>query len=175
MIEMSSEFMGKKLNVFLLLIIIFILLGMLGVSVYYQNTLKNKKNEIESTSGKLSVCEQNVTSMSDILFNTMKSLNSTETDIRKYDTLYEQKAAELEKKKTELSNTQADLTRMTVLQETYKKQIDVYSGQVINLNKNITSLISQVTSLNREVDRLNDRVDCLRNTVDGEERIACMT
>src|SRR4030042_493059 len=114
---MSSGFMGKKLNIFLLLMIILILLGMLGVSVYYQNTLKIKK--------------------------------------------------------TELANIQAELTRVTLQKEVYKRQIDEAYIQIIGLNKTITSLNSQIYSLNREVDRLNTRVSCLRNTADSQELSSC--
>ena len=170
---MSSGFMGKKLNIFLLLMIILILLGMLGVSVYSQNTLKIKKSELENTSTLLGSCQQNLSQTSDVLFNTLKSLNSTATDIRKYDALYEQKAGELDAKKTELANIQAELTRVTLQKEVYKRQIDEAYIQIIGLNKTITSLNSQIYSLNREVDRLNTRVSCLRNTADSQELSSC--
>lgn len=165
--------MGKKLNIFLLLMIILILLGMLGVSVYYQNTLRTKKTELGNTTTLLGSCQQNLSQTADALFNTLKSLNSTATDIRKYDVLYEQKAGELDKKKEELANTQADLMRVTLQKEVYKRQIDEAYAQIIGLNRTISSLSSQVNSLNREVDQLNTRVACLRNTGDAEELASC--
>nr|MCK4930013.1 hypothetical protein [Nanoarchaeota archaeon] len=109
----------------------------------------------------------------DALMTTIRNLNSTEVDIRKYDVLYEQKAQELETKKDELSDTRADLTRVTLQKEVYKRQIDDAYAQIIGLNKSITSLNSQIRSLERNINRLNTRISCLSNTIDDDELTSC--
>ena len=172
---MASGFMGKKVNLFLLLMIILVLLGFGGVSVYYQYTFKNVNQNFDNISTNLGVCEQSLSQTTDTLMTTIRNLNSTEIDIRKYDALYEQKAQELETKKDELTDTQADLTRVTLQKEVYKRQIDDAYAQIIGLNKSITSLNSQVRSLERDINRLNTRVSCLSNTGDDEELSSCFS
>ncbi|MBN2052116.1 hypothetical protein JW756_01315 [Candidatus Woesearchaeota archaeon] len=170
-----TGFMGKKVNLFLLLMLMLVLLGFAGVSVYYQYTFKNLNSQFENVSGVLGYCEQNLNQTTNSFMSALKNLNSTETDIRKYDKIFEDKVRELEQKKSELASTQADLTRVTMQKEVYKKQIDEAYAQLISLNKTVTSLNTQVNSLNREVDRLNTRVACLRNTDDTEEASDCFS
>jgi len=168
-----TEFMGKKVNLFLVLMLMLVLLGFGGVSVYYQYTFKDLNQKFDNVSNNLGVCEQNLSQTTDAFMTAVKNLNSTETDIRKYDTLYEQKAAELEGKKTDLANTQAELTRVTVQKEVYKTQIDQAYTQIIGLNKTITNLYGQINGLNVQINRLNSRVTCLRNNPDGIELEEC--
>lgn len=170
---MASGFMGKKVNLFLLLMIILVLLGFGGISVYYQYTFKNVNQKFDNISTNLGMCEQNLSQTADALMTTIRNLNSTEVDIRKYDVLYEQKAQELETKKDELSDTRADLTRVTLQKEVYKRQIDDAYAQIIGLNKSITSLNSQIRSLERNINRLNTRISCLSNTIDDDELTSC--
>jgi chromosome segregation ATPase len=169
-----TEFMGKRVNLFLVLMIMLVLIGFGGVSVYYQYTFKNLNQKFDNVSIDLGLCQQNLSVTTDAFMTAVKSLNSTETDIRKYDTLYEQKAAELEQKKTELSNTQAELTRVTVQKEVYKAQIDQAYTQIIGLNRTITTLYGQISGLNVQINRLDNRVTCLRNTPDANEITQCL-
>ena len=104
-----SSFMGKKVNMFLLLMLMLVLIGFGGVSVYSQYTFKNLKQEYENASTGLSTCQLTLSQTNTSLTSLRRELNSTTTDIRKYDALYEQKAAELDQKKTDLANTQAEL------------------------------------------------------------------
>ncbi|MBW2991189.1 hypothetical protein KY348_05810 [Candidatus Woesearchaeota archaeon] len=166
---MAKGFVGKKVNIFLLLMLILILLGFGGVSVYYQYTFKDINQKFNDISTGLGVCEQNLSQTSSALATAMKNLNSTETDIRKYDALYEQKAEELDKKKDELGDTQAELTRVTLQKEVYKKQIDQAYVQIIGFNKTINSLKKQIDDLEEDIDDLNIKVSCLKNTDDSEE------
>jgi chromosome segregation ATPase len=168
-----TEFMGKRVNLFLVLMLMLVLIGFGGVSVYYQYTFKNLNQKYDNVSNNLGVCEQNLSQTTNAFMTAVKNLNSTETDIRKYDTLYEQKAGELEGKKTDLANTQAELTRVTVQKEVYKAQIDQAYTQIINLNRTITNLYGQINGLTAQVSRLNSRVSCLRKTADANEPTQC--
>lgn len=166
---MSSSFMGKKVNMFLLIMMLLVLLGFGAVSVYYQYTFKNLNQKFDNISNNLGVCEQNLSQKSEALMRAIRNLNSTETDIRKYDVLYEQKADELEQKEDELSSTKAELTRALIQKEVYKKQIDQAYAQIIGLNSTIRSLSQQVASLEDDIDELNTKVSCLKNTDDSDE------
>jgi chromosome segregation ATPase len=122
----------------------------------------------------LGTCEQTLAQTNISLFTLRGELNSTTSDIRKYDTLYEQKAGELEQKKTELTSTQAELNRVTLQKEVYKKQIDEAYASIINLNRTITSLNVRVNSLTNQLEDANDVVSCLKNTADAQENAVCL-
>ncbi|MFH0870107.1 MAG: hypothetical protein V1866_03560 [archaeon] len=168
-----DDFMGKKVNMFLLLMIILVLAGLGGVSIYYQHTFKTVNQNFNNASSTLASCQQTLEQTTGTLMSTVKNLNSTESDIRKYDTLYEQKAGELEAKKQDLANTQADLNRITVLKESYKRQLDDYYTKILVLNVTITKLNQNVSSLKNELNSWKDIASCLRNADSESEKIAC--
>jgi chromosome segregation ATPase len=166
---MASGFMGKKINMFLLLMILLVLIGFGGVSVYYQYTFKDVNTKFNNKSTDLEMCKQELGQTADTLQSTINKLNSTETDIRKYDIIYEDQASELGKKSEQLSNTQAELTRTTLQKEVYKRQIDDAYADIIKLNKSISSLNKQIISLNNQIDDQKDTISCMKNTDDIDE------
>ena len=169
-----TGFMGKRVNLFLLLMLMLVLISFGGISVYYQHTFKDLNQKFDNTTSNLGVCQNNLSQTTNAFMTAIKNLNSTETDIRKYDTLYEQKAGELEQKKGELTNTQAELTRVTLQKEVYKQQIDAAYAQIIGLNRTITNLNTQINSLNAQVSRLKSDITCLKNTADADEQAQCL-
>ena len=168
-----SSFMGKKVNMFLLLMLMLVLIGFGAVSVYSQYTYKSLKSQHDNATVSLGTCQETLTLTNSSLTKLRSELNSTTTDIRKYDTLYEQKAAELAEKSTQLTSTQADLQRVTLQKEVYKKQIDEAYAKMIALNRTVTTLSLQVDDLEEEVNDLKEKVTCLRNTGDPLEAAEC--
>jgi len=168
-----GDFMGKKVNMFLLLMIILVLAGLGGVSIYYQHTFKTVNQNFNNASSNLASCQQILEQTTGTLASTVQNLNSTESDIKKYDSLYEQKAKELEAKKQELTNTQGDLNRVTVLKETYKRQVDDYYSRILVLNTTVIKLNQNVTSLKSQVNQWQDIASCLREADSESEKIAC--
>ena len=172
---MTSGFMGKKVNLFLLLMLILVLIGLGGVGVYYQYTFKNINQKFNDISTNLGMCEQNLSKTADALMTAIRNLNSTETDIRKYDVLYEQKAEEVEEKEEELTRAKADLARLTILSEVWKKERDSYFNQITDFNKTITNLNKQIDNLDDDIYDLNVRISCLVNTDDEDELGSCFS
>lgn len=164
-----SDFMGKKINMFLLMMVILVLIGMGVLSIFFQHSFKSLNTQFENTSSTLGSCQSELVQTSQALTLAQKSLNSTTTDIRKYDTLYEQKANELESKKTDLAKAQAELNKATVLKETYKRQVDEYFAAVTKLNNTITKLNQNITIMKNQLDIWQERSSCLLSTDDGEE------
>ncbi len=164
-----SDFMGKKINMFLLMMVILVLIGMGAVSIYFQHSFKVLNTQYDNKTEILGTCQSELSEKNQALTLAQKSLNSTTTDIRKYDTLYEQKANELETKKTDLAKVQADLNRATVLKETYKRQVDEYFASLTTLNATITKLNQNITILKNQLTIWQDRSSCLLNKDDGEE------
>ncbi|MBU1198498.1 MAG: hypothetical protein KKF46_00285 [Nanoarchaeota archaeon] len=171
---MASGFMGKKVNLFLLLMIILVLVGFGAISVYYQYTFKNINQKFDDKAGDLGTCELNLVNNMTELLKARSSLSSTTTDIRKYDVLYEQKAEALETKEGELSDTRAELTRVTMQKEVYKRQIDDAFAQIITLNQSIKSLGQQVNSLTIQLNKEKEKVACLINNKDADEWEECL-
>ena len=168
-----SDYMGKKVNAFLVIMIIVVLLGMGGLSIYYQRTFKNVNTEYDTVFNGLQECKANLTTTSLTLQNVKQSLNSTEGDIRKYDTLYAQKSDELSQVQSNLKTTQANLQKETLFKQQFQKQAEDYYKQIQDLNVNITTLKSQVSSLQFEVSSLSNEVSCLRSTADVNEADDC--
>jgi chromosome segregation ATPase len=156
-----SEFMGKRVNMFLILMLILVLLGIGGISIYYQRTFKDVTSQYDSVSNTLASCQENLSQTTARLVNVQASLNSTTTDIRKYDSLYEQKSQELDQKKKELSDTQTNLQKETLFKQQFQKQSEDYYRQILILNSNITKLTNRVADLTDELDECNDLSACL--------------
>lgn len=166
--------MGKKVNLFLLIMIMIVLLGFGGISVYYQYTFKNVNQNLNTISTERDMYKQDLSQTEEALTTALRNLNSTETDIRKYDVLYEQKAGELEEKQDELTDTRANLIRATLQKEVYKKQIDQAYAEILVLTTSINTLEGQVASLEDDVDDLTAKISCLTNTDDSDELSNCL-
>ena len=149
--------------------VMLVLLGLGGVSVYYQYTFRNVNQKFDDISANLDVCEQNLISNITVLKTVKKSLNSTETDIRKYDVLYEQKAEELEEKESELTDAQAELTRVKLQKEVYKRQIDAAYAQIIDLNRTLENLEKEIKNKENLIEDQKEEIACLLNTDDSDE------
>ena len=166
--------MGKKVNTFLLLMILLVLMGFGGVSVYYQYTFKNINEDFDSISTNLASCEQNLSQTADTLIKAIRKLNSTELDIRKYDKLYEEQTGQLEETEEDLDRTKSELNRMTLLGEVWRKERDAAVSQIKVLNKSISTLNSRINTLENTINRLKDDIDCLLDTNDADETDLCI-
>lgn len=108
---MGKKYLGRNINMFLVLIIIISVGCLVGMSTYYSfryqiignshndlvKDLKNKTTILENTQAEL---------------NQLKTtLAQTSTDVQKYDELYSGKVTELSNTQKELTNTKSDLTK----------------------------------------------------------------
>ncbi|MBN1793133.1 hypothetical protein JW826_05610 [Candidatus Woesearchaeota archaeon] len=164
-----GEFMGRKVNLFLVLMIIIVVLGMGALSIYYQRTFKDVNQEYNELSEQNAACQLNLSTTVNKLQTTIKNLNSTESDIRKYDTLYEQKAQELQDTEKSLNDVKTKLQSETLFKEQFKRQAEQYYSQVQVLNANVSSLEKTLKNKDFLIDTLQTKVDCLEDTSDGNE------
>ena len=165
-----SDYMGKRVNMFLVLMIILVIIGMGGISIYYQRTFKDVNSGYESLSSSLESCTANFTQTSQQLIVARNSLNSTESDIRKYDTLYEQKASELENNKKQWLDTQTSLQKETVFKQQFQKQSEDLAKQVASLKSDVTTRDAQIAKLNVDMNKLRN---CYESHTDAEEASKC--
>ncbi len=153
------SFLGRNINLGLITLILILVLLFAGVVVLYQRGLAQRTTEYETTSSNLTQCLTTLDNFRDRLAQTETQLDSTSQDIQKYDTLYEQKVAELGDKDRELRQTRSELNGMTLQKEQYKNlygksllNISAQQGQITKLNDDITSLKATIRSLQNQLD-----------------------
>ncbi len=124
-------FMQKNVNVFLLVLILLVAGALAGSSAYYQDTFKKINGRYNTALQNLSECKAEVSSYKANLQKTIKSLNTTAEDIRRYDELYTAKATALQETTKNLNQTtlqlksvQLDLAEMTSLKNKFKNDYE---------------------------------------------------
>jgi chromosome segregation ATPase len=168
-----AGFIGKKINIFLVVMIMIVLAGMGGISIYYQNSLKQITDKHVDKSGKLDVCQAELQSTTQTLSNTIKNLNNTEKDIRKYDNIYSQITGELDETSDELSKTKLQLETAITYQKIFKQKVDDFQAENIKLKEEVEDLTQEVESQEKEIKKLIKEVNCLYDESDANEEAEC--
>ncbi len=150
--------MYKRVNVFLLVLMCFLVIGLGGTTIYFQESFKNLNLKYESVVGNFSACKNVLSVKEQKLNECVEDLNTTEQDIGKYDTLYEQKAAELEQTKNELMATDKELkkTKLALAQAQNKYQLEL--KRTSELEKQISFLNQQIVDLQGRINALEDQL-----------------
>lgn len=143
-----ASYLGRNVNLALLLIIIGVVVALVGTTVFFQRGLQNRTEAYQSTSTDLDVCQTTLSNYQDKYLQAQAKVNETSQDIRKYDQLYEQKVGELKDSQTQLLDTQKKLDFERLQKEKFQ---DFYEDQL---------KISQ--QLNITVDSLRDQIDDLK-------------
>lgn len=149
-------FLGKNINLVLVVIILLVILLATGTTVLYQRGMSKRTSQYETTSSNLTLCTKALENYRNVLNKKNTQINETSQDIKKYDTLYGQKVAEITKKESDLKDTQQKLNSMTLQKEQFK----VLYGQTL---LNISVQKSRINDLLREVNNLKDDEEILRN------------
>jgi len=149
-------FLGKNINFALIVLILMIVLVATGTTVLYQRGLKERTSQFETTNSNLSQCLTALDNYKSVVSQKEAQLNDTSQDIRKYDTLYSQKVAELGQRDTDLQSTRQQLNAMTLQKEQFKS---LYSVSLLN----ISSLQSDVEDLEDTIDARDATIRSLRS------------
>ncbi|MBU0461066.1 MAG: hypothetical protein KJ574_00610 [Nanoarchaeota archaeon] len=160
------SFFQKNINLFLMLIIVVSVVAYAGSTIYYQDMFQSITSESSGIKTKYSTCQAELDNTLGQLSRTQEVLNSTESDIAKYDVLYENKSTELATTQTTLTATQTSLSSYTNLYAQEKKRADdlnVEVTRVTNLKNQLTTennaLRLQVADLQADIDDLQDELD----------------
>ena len=174
-------FLQKNINIFLMLLVLFVAMALAASSVYYQDTFKELTSKHENTLLNLSKCEVKRDGFMNQLNRTQQSLNTTSQDVRRYDELYSTKITELQSTQTNLSSTvttlsktKNELTTTTQLKEKYKKQFSDTKQVADKCKSDYTVCVakkkayeSDAKTLKSRLSNANDCVDKLLNTYDA--------
>jgi len=165
-------FLQKNVNVFLMILVLFVAAALAGSSAYYQDTFKKINTKFESTATNLSTCETDLTSYQSNLQKTIQTLNTTSQDIRKYDELYSAKATELSSTQDVLNDTSAklktaqiDLTEAEALKDKYKRDFEKQVTENADLREQNSLLSAQNTQLQSESLSYSSRLSAANNCI----------
>ncbi|MFH1064355.1 MAG: hypothetical protein V1729_04705 [Candidatus Woesearchaeota archaeon] len=166
-------FMEKNVNVYLLLLILLIAGALAGSSVYYQQNFDGLTDTQDSLSLNLSSCQRDLSEYKFELNKTMRTLNTTTQDIRRYDELYTTKADELkstqgtlEETTTTLQSTKLSLQEETALKNKYKQDFNDQLEIAHDLEEQNSILTSQKAQLESEVLQYRQNEDHIDSCID---------
>jgi len=134
-----ATYLGRNVNLALLIIIIGVVVALVGTTVFFQRGLQNRTVEYETKAGSLNECHIALTNYQEKYSAAQAKVNQTSQDIRKYDQLYEQKTGELKETESKLSSTEKQLTLAKLINEKIQSDNDFLIKQTLQLNSTIAA------------------------------------
>lgn len=167
---MKKKYLGRNINIFLILIIIVSISSIIGMSTYYGQRYK----AISRTHNDMARDLQNTTVLLDSTLSELNqlknTLSQTSTDIQRYDELYLNKVNELEKTQEELAKKESELTLRNA-------EIIRISNTLLDEQNKIMGLQARETQLENDLRRANTKINncqrCVRDS-DEEDCIRCL-
>lgn len=156
--------MKQKLNVFLMIMIVLILIGLIGITVYFQNTIANANEKFNIKSEQLELTKQEL----QYQINQFNKLNTTvldlNTDLNNYTTEFDQVyglctsnnkklSNELNSTKQLLSNRNDDLKQTKVIMNTIQSKITLS----LSSNPDVINRLNDIKQLS------SDKIDKIDN------------
>ena len=157
-----ATYLGRNVNLALLIIIIGVVVALVGTTVFFQRSLQNRTQEYESTTGTLSDCQTALSNYQGMYSQSLAKVNETTQDIRKYDQLYEQKVGELKDTQSQLQQTQTQLQFEKLQKEKFQQFYEDEASQNAQLNQTIIYQQNQINNLNGQVSDLNSALSSCR-------------
>jgi chromosome segregation ATPase len=151
------SYLGKNVNLALLVIIIGVIVALVGTTVFFQRSLQNRTGAFEERTETLEQCQVALANYQDQYTEAQQKVNQTALDIRKYDTLYEQKVAELRETQDTLSQTQQQLQFEKLQKEKFQTFYEGEVSQNKQLNATIATLNNRIIKLENDVEDLEDQ------------------
>jgi len=158
-----GTYLGRNVNLALLVIIIGVVVALVGTTVFFQRGLQNRTQDFEVTSSQLNACQTALTNYQQQYEETRQKLNDTAQDIKKYDELYEEKTGELKDAQSQIAKTQQQLAFEKLQKEKFQQFYEAELRNNQQLNSTVTSLRTQVNNLNNEIDDLESTISSCRS------------
>lgn len=144
-----ANYMGRNVNLVLLVVIIAVVIGLVGTTVFFQRVLENKTDAYQDTSMTLGQCQVELANYREVASEAQEQANQSAQDVRKYDEIYEQKVGELADTQSQL----ADTTRQLAFEKLQKERFQASYEQQLSENR----------KLNITIDSLEDRISDLKS------------
>ena len=139
-------YMGRNVNLALLVIIIGVVVALVGTTVFFQRVLENRTDAYQDTSLTLDQCQIELGNYRETASEAQRQANQSAQDIRKYDELYEQKVGELQD-----SNRQLAFEKLQ--KEHFQASYEAELVQSRSLNQTIDSLRARIDDLEEDLDQ----------------------
>jgi len=165
----GEKLLKKNVNTFIMILIIILICAGVGISVLYMNVIKDVSGEKDSLKENYSSCRSALENYMDVLSMTEQELNSTSEDIKKYDTLYEEKASLLENVQNDLQKTSTELTSTKSLLNKATDNLKKATQSLANVTSERDSLRTQVDKLKADNAKLELLVDNLQDDLEDCE------
>jgi chromosome segregation ATPase len=160
---MAKNFMYKRINIFLLVLMCIIVVGLAGSAIYFQQSFKELSTNYQSVQSNFTTCQNVLDDKEQKLASCVEDLNSTAQDIGKYDTLYEQKVQELQSTKNELQRTDKELKEtINELRSTEQEAEDALAEQR-RLQDQLQQRKQEIQNLEAEIDNLEDDLEACQD------------
>lgn len=154
-----ATYLGRNVNLALLVIIIGVVIALVGTTVFFQRGLQNKTQQFENTYSNLGECQVALSNFQDKYSQALEEVNETSESIRKYDQLYEQKTGELKDTQTQLTETQKQLAFEKLQKDRFKEYYEAQVRANLQLNQTIESQKSQINSLKSQLSSCEECAD----------------
>jgi chromosome segregation ATPase len=158
-----ATYLGRNVNLALLIIIIGVVVALVGTTVYFQRSLQNRTQEYESTTDTLSACQTALSNYESKYAESLAKVNETTQDIRKYDQLYESKVGELKDTQTQLTTTANQLAFEKLQKEKFQQFYEQAAKANAQLNQTIAYQKSQIDSLSSQLASSNSALSSCRS------------
>ena len=109
---MTKRYLGKNINMFLLIIIIISVGSLVGISTYYNQRYQSISNGYKEKEDQLENISEELISTKNELLQLRGQFNQTSTDVEKYDSLYSEKVSELGDLNSQLSKAVKDYEKV---------------------------------------------------------------
>lgn len=153
-----ASYLGRNVNLALLIIIIGVVVAMVGTTVFFQRSLQDRTSTLEDTSTDLGSCNAALENYQEKYSEAQTKVNETAQDIRKYDQLYEQKVGELKDTQQQLLETQTQREFEKIQKEKFQQSYETALRDQQQLELTVDSQRDLINSLRNDIDDLEDQV-----------------
>lgn len=154
-----ASYLGRNVNLALLIIIIGVIVALVGTTVFFQKSLQNRTTSYEDTKGTLTECKVALANYQDKYSESQAQVTETAEDIRKYDQLYEQKVGELDDTQGQLLSVQKQFEFEKIQREDFQNKYESALTSNQQLLVDIDDLEDDKVALNARINNLEEDLD----------------
>lgn len=159
-----SEFLKNKVNIFLLLLVVILIICIIALSTIYNIEFRNLNKQAKDASKNLALCSKNLTLYSEEVTRLQRQLNMTSQDVETFEDIYIEKTEEVSLKEKEIAKLQQDLKKAKEEVITYKKNYLDTKALLDATTLNLQTCKNEKADLKEELDECESDLEvCLLN------------
>ncbi len=158
----KKRLIGKRINLFIFFLLMLAILVVAGYSVFFQDSLVESTLERKTAERDLKQCGLQLDNANYELSIIRENLNSTEQDIRKYDTLYAEKLAQITDLDSRLSTLQSDIIRLQEERDRYLSERNTLQVEATNYKNLYEDADAELTQCTDDLEEALDELALLQ-------------